>query len=53
MFILLNKDLCRREKASVEAEKTKADPYVPKYNLQLKEGQTFKLNIKVVPVLGM
>ena len=27
--------------------KTAAEPYVPKYDLTLKEGQTFKLNIKV------
>ena len=38
---------CRREKATVEMAKSAAEPYVPKYDLQLKEGQTFKINIKV------
>jgi hypothetical protein len=37
----------RRDAVSVEQEKSKAEAYVPKYDLSLKEGQTFKINIKV------
>lgn len=37
----------RRVKASKDAKAAPDEPYQSKHNLELKEGQTFRLNIKV------
>ena len=46
-IVTLTHSLHRREKAQEEAIKHQAEPYVPKHDLTLKQGQTFTLNLKV------